>query len=628
MRTAIVAVLIGLAVLVSGFLLGSAFEVRGPVAEVVDGATYSWDAQDFAGFYYDIDDDVGDERLSLAISDGVLEDSGAVYTTRAQKEMIEFSGWGSRWTIGFLGEAYFAGYCGGYLLEESGDEAIFRDERIARVLVDDDEERTIQRNVPLRLEEGYKLAVEEVDPEGEKVSLELFRDGVRMDSSVVEPSKANATLEDETYLYKRPIGGEDVVFIAVHFKNAFSGGGDVLVTVDGVWQLSEQTIPIKEGDEWGEMTVDDLDPDNMTFTMTNEDREISFTRGRSKLLMGDIGIKTSDQDDVDNAINAATGRPENPLRFCVYREVEDSGTYDVMGHLGKVVNGSTWVWNATSFEGFYYDLDEGLGDESLNLNVAEDRLKEKTGVVYTSRAQKKRIEFEDWGALWTISFLGEARFAGYADGLFQDESQNPNMLAEEQIIKVLIDDDRKETFDTDSPLGLEDGYKLSLESVDESGEKVSVALFKDGVLMDSAVIEPSRSGATLRDQTYIYSGRVGGADDVVIVAVHFRSAFATGDDGFAEVDGIWQISDEAVSVKEGDDHGDMTIEEVDPGDMTITMMNEKEILLKPDDDLPLLEDIRIRTADQEVINNTINSSTGLPENPLRFYVYKAVTLEP
>ncbi len=602
-------------------------EIRGEVAEVVDGATYRWGAQDFSGFYYDLDDDGGDERLSLTISGGAIEDSGAVYVTRAQEEMIEFSGWGSRWTIGFLGEAYFAGYSSGHLLDESGGEVLLRDERIAKVLIDDDEERTIQRDVPLRLEVGYKLSVEEVDPEGEKVSLELFRDGVRMDLAVVEPSKENATLDERTYLYKRPIGGEDVVFIAVHVKNAFSSGGDHLVTVDGVWQISEETIPIKEGDEWGEMTVYDLDPDNMTLIMTNEDRKISFIRGRSKLLMGDIGIKTADQDDVDNAINAATGRPENPLRFCIYKEVEDPGTYEARGHLGEVVDGSIWAWNATSFAGFYYDMDEGLGDESLNLKVAGDRLKEKTGAVYTTRAQKKRMEFEDWGDLWTIAFLGEARFAGYADGLLRDGSENPNMLGEEQIIEVLIDDDRRETFDTDSPLGLEEGYKLSIESVDESGEKVSLALFKDGVLMDSAVVEPSRPGATLRDQTYLYSRRVGGADDVVVVAVHFRSAFSTGDDGFAEVDGIWQISNEADSVEEGDEYGDMTVQEVDPGDMTITMTNEKEIVLKPDDNLPLLEDIRIRTADQKEVNSSINASTGQPENPLRFYVYKEVVIE-
>jgi S-layer protein (TIGR01567 family) len=601
-------------------------EIRGPVAEVVDGETYSWGAQDFAGFYYDLDDDGGGERLSLVISGGAIEGSGAVYATTAQEKRIEFSSWGSRWTIGFLGEAYFAGYSGGHLLDESGSEVLLWDERIARVLIDDDGERTIRRDVPLRLEEGYKLVVEEVDPEGEKVSLVLFRDGVRMDSAVVEPSKENASLAEETYLYKRPVGGKDVVFIAVHFKNAFSSGGDFLVTVDGVWQISEETIRIKEGDEWGEMTVDDLDPDEMTFIMTNEGRKISFTRGRSKLLMGDIGINTADQDDVDNSVNATTGRPENPLRFCIYRVVEDPGAYEVRGHLGEVVDGSTWTWNSTGFGGFYYDPDEGLGDESLMLKVTGDRLKENAGAVYVARAQRKRMEFEDWGDLWTIAFLGEPLFAGYADGLLRDESESPNMLAEEQLVKVLIDDDRSETFDTDSPLGLVGGYKLSLESVDERGEKVSLALFKDGDLMDSQVIEPSRQGATLRDQTYIYSWRVGGAEDMVLIAVHFRGAFATGDDGFAEVDGIWQISDEVLSVEVGDEYGDMTVQEVDPGDMTIIMTNEKEIVLRPDDDLPLLGDIRIKTADQEV-NNSINASTGLPENPLRFYVYKEVVIE-
>jgi len=159
MRSAIEITLLWAAFLAAVSTAGSAFEMRGPVAEVVDGATYSWGAQDFAGFYYDLDDDAGGERLSLAISGGAIEGSGAVYTTWAQEEMIEFSGWGSCWTIGFLGEAYFAGYSRGRLLDESGSEVLLLDEKIAKVLIDDDEERTIQGDVPLRLEEGYKLVV-------------------------------------------------------------------------------------------------------------------------------------------------------------------------------------------------------------------------------------------------------------------------------------------------------------------------------------------------------------------------------------------------------------------------------------------------------------------------------------
>ncbi len=594
-------------------------EVRGPVAEVVEGATYSWTAQDFGGFYYDLDHDIGREKLSLAISGGRVDVSEAVYTSRAEEEPFEFSRWGSRMTLGFLGEARFAGYCRGHLQNESGEGSLFRDEKMARVLLDDDDERTMESGVPLRLEDGYSLQLVEVDP-GEKVSLALLRDGISVGSGVVEPSKENGTVGDGTYLYRRPIGGEDFVFIAVHFKNVFSSGGDAFATVDGIWQISQETVPIEEGDEWGEMTITDLDPDDLTLTMKNEGREIDLVKGRSRLLLGDIGIRTADQDDVNNSVNATSGRPDAPLRFCIYEAVEGGEPIQIRGRAGEVLEGSRWEWNSTGFAGFYYDMDEGVGKESLVLKVTGDRLEEGKGAAYSTSAQRKGMEFEGWGAHWTIPLLGTARFAGYAEGLLQEESESPNLLEEEQLARVLIDDDRRVTFDTDSPLGLEEGYKLSLESVDEGGEKVSLALFKDGALVDSQVLEAWRSGSTLRDQTYIYSRSVGGSSDLVVIAVHLRSALCTGDDGFAEVDGIWQISDEPDAVEEGDEYGKMTVTEVDPGEMTISMANGEEILLNPDDEIHLFGDIWIRTADQDA-NDSVNLRSGLPEDPLRFYIF-------
>lgn len=144
--------------------------------------------------------------------------------------------------------------------------------------------------------------------------------------------------------------------------------------------------------------------------------------------------------------------------------------------------------------------------------------------------------------------------------------------------------------------------------------------------MDSRVIEPSRSGSTLKDQTYLYSRRVGGADGVVVIAVHFRSAFSNGDDGFAEVDGIWQVSDEpdpssrrGGAWRNGRPGGGSSA-------MTVSMTNRRGIILKPDDDLRLFGDIWIRTADQ-VVNNSINLATGLPEDPSGFYVRRSAAEE-
>ncbi|MBN1323779.1 MAG: S-layer protein, partial [Methanotrichaceae archaeon] len=86
-------------------------QVRGEVQTVVDGASYTWNPQNFAGFYYDIDDDLGNEEITMAITGTKLEEpSGVKYSTSKQENDFEFEDWGWYYSIGFLGENYFAGY--------------------------------------------------------------------------------------------------------------------------------------------------------------------------------------------------------------------------------------------------------------------------------------------------------------------------------------------------------------------------------------------------------------------------------------------------------------------------------------------------------------------------------------
>jgi len=582
--------------------------IRGSVAEVVEGATYSWTLQNFAGFYYDLDEGIGAENLTVTINESAIKESGAVYTTFAEVCDLEFEDWGTFWTMGFLGEGHFVGYASGFLYNESDGMRLLEEEKLARILIDDDEERTLRGSNRLSLEEDYRLEIDEVDLGDDKVYLKLFKDGVEIDSSVVEPSKENASLEERTYLYTKPVGSEDVVFIAVHFRNAFGGSGRELVTVDGVWQISDETLSVEEDEEWDKMSVQDVDPENMTITMSNEDTLIRLSKDRDASLMDGIRIRTADQDDVSI---------EDPLRFYIYKEADEQEVREIRGGVAEVENG-TFEWNNSNFAGFYYDLDEGLGRELLVLNITGGRLSELSGAIYHTEAQEEEFEFEDWGRFWTIAFLGEPYFAGYSEGLFLEESDEPNMLDNEQLTKVLMNVDRKKTMSTDDPIRLEAGYKLVLDSVDGRGEKAYIELFKDGEEVDSSVVEFFEPGL-IEDETYTYKRRVGGADDVVVVAVHFRRAFMSGDDGFAEIDGIWQISDDPIEVEEGDDYDKMTVDEVSSRDMTITMNNrEREIMLDRDDDITLMGDIGIKTADQDEIS---------ADEPLRFYVYKSVDEE-
>ena len=295
-------------------------EIRGPVATVENGA-YTWGPQEFAGFYYDIDDDIGTESITLTITDGDIldEPNGIVYNTVAQPDDFDFDEWGQYMTIGFLAEEYFAAYVeGSYLFDDSTDENLMADEELSKILYDDDEERTFTSGTPLPLEEGYELAIQSIDLDGNKVYVQLMKDGAVVDSAVVEPSKDGATLEDKTYTYKADLGDtEDIVVIAVHFKNAFRGSDQDLATVDGIWQISDTYTDVEEDTEYDKMTIQDVIAEDYSIMMNNEDNKITLSKDKDQLLMENIRIKTADQD--------ATA--EDPLRFYIYEEatIEEAG---------------------------------------------------------------------------------------------------------------------------------------------------------------------------------------------------------------------------------------------------------------------------------------------------------------
>ena len=290
-------------------------EIRGPVALVQDGENI-WGPQAFAGFYYDIDEDLGRESLTLTITEGnvLAEDTGVVYRTEAQPNEFDFEEWGEYMTIGFLADEYFAAYVeGSHLFGRSDEQNLMKDEQLSKVLMDDDESRTFTSGTPLKLAEGYELAIQSIDLDGNKVFVQLMKDGAVVNSAVVEPSKAGAEITDKTYVYKKDMGDtEKIVIIAVHFKNAFRGADTDLATVNGIWQISDTPTSIKEDTEYDKMTIQTVDADARTITMSNEDNKITLTKKRDVSLMENIRIKTADQD-------------EGALRFYIYKEMKIEG---------------------------------------------------------------------------------------------------------------------------------------------------------------------------------------------------------------------------------------------------------------------------------------------------------------
>ncbi|HPC88710.1 MAG TPA: S-layer protein domain-containing protein [Methanothrix sp.] len=593
-------------------------EIRGQVAT----GNFEWTVNNFAGFYYDIDDNLGTETLTTTITEGnkLQEPNGITYTTTAQKNDFDFEDWGYYNVIGFQANQYFAGYLNDenvpdeneILFRESEDENSLSDEQLEAILMDDDTEMTVTSGTPLKLEEGYELSIKSIDIDGNKVYLELTKDGSVVDSKVISPSKDNPTMADKTYYYKKDVGdSKDLVIIAAHFKNAFRGADQNLATIDGIWQISEVPTEVKVDTEYDKMRIATVTSD--TITMDNKDNTVTLSKNKDISLMGDVKIITSDQDVVDDA---------NPLRYYIAKVVTEPGTYELRG---AVADGD-FTWNAQNFAGFYYDIDDDLGTETLTTTITEgNKLQEPNGITYTTTAQKNDFDFEDWGYYNVIGFQANQYFAGYLNDenvpdeneiLFR-ESEDENSLSDEQLEAILMDDDTEMTVTSGTPLKLEEGYELSIKSIDIDGNKVYLELTKDGSVVDSKVISPSKDNPTMADKTYYYKKDVGDSKDLVIIAAHFKNAFRGADQNLATIDGIWQISEVPTEVKADTEYDKMRIATVTSD--TITMDNkDNTVTLSKNKDISLMGDVKIKTSDQDVVDDA---------NPLRYYLYKEVTLE-
>jgi S-layer protein (TIGR01567 family) len=566
---------------------------------------FEWNPQNFAGFYYDLNSNTGAEVMTATLTNGKLSGSdpyGLVYQTTVQQKDFAFGDWGSYSVVGLLGEKYFAGYldtAGSIeerLFEESGDANALSANKLLRVLIDDDHEKTITTATPLELEDGYTLAIDSIDISSNTVTMILSKDGKRLSTKKIFPSRDGATMADKTFIFRKNFGNlRDVIIAAVHFKNAFRGADQDLATVDGIWQLSDETLDISVGTSLGKMTIQSVTSDGIA--MNNEGSDLSLSRNKDISLMPSFGIRTADADS---------------LRYCIYREITEPGTLRLRGAAAD----DSHSWTADSFAGFYYDLDDGIETESLRTSVTDGALEQPDGITYTTNAKKVNFKFEDWGSYKVIGFLGERCFAEYvsgeeslgksssnyksAKGLLFDKSTDKSALAKKQLLKILADDDTEKTITTNSPLKLDEGYELSIKSISSDGNNVYLELSRNGEVVHSSIMYPSYDAAATAENTYIYKGDSGELKNVVLIAVHFKNAFRGSDQNLATVDGIWQLSKSPISVKEMTSFGKLTISDITGSQ--ISMRNrENPIKLSRNKYVSLAGDIYLQTADSNLL---------------------------
>ncbi|MEA1984894.1 MAG: S-layer protein domain-containing protein, partial [Euryarchaeota archaeon] len=319
---------------------GDTVEIR---SSVTDSAAKTWDANGFAGFWLDLDTGEFSENLTLTVTGGdtILEDTGVVYEAvpvEDQDPEYEFtvdattSNPYNYSKIGFLAEEYFV---------VADDVAT-----LSKILMDDDSSYTMRTGESLELGEGYALSPQQIDVDGNKVWLELTKDGEFVDDKII-----STDVDEEykkTWYYQMDLNdNDDVDVIMIHIDEVFQGQVDSLCVIDGIFQISDDPLVLEEDDEFNELTITGL---GSTIVLTNDDNELDMPDDDTLALTETIGIRASEDTD----------------RWYIYTEKTEPGTYEIRS---SVTDSAAKTWDANGFAGFWLDLDTGEFSENLTLTV-------------------------------------------------------------------------------------------------------------------------------------------------------------------------------------------------------------------------------------------------------------------
>ncbi len=555
----------------------------------------SWNAESFGWFYYDLDEGTGGERLTIEAEGRRAKEGHLTYSSEVWTEEFDFEEWGRYQAVAFLGKRYLAGY-----LKSNFTDAVsaLEEGELREVLFDYDGIQTATSETPLFLNDGYWIEVAGSSSDGRDVYLILKKNGIEVDRAVVKVG--------ETYVYE--VGDEDLPVILAHISAAMQGAEKAIVDFNGIFQVRDQpTIKLETGDLIGLMEVTTLSERRIELENAED---LVLRRDSTINLVGNLMLRVRDTPSlVYYPLGAITEYGVQEIRGPVFSE---RSQVPISTATGEFVGYAQARWNDENFTGFYFDDDKKIGSESLIIHrtdgrnvktiaLSSDGTRLVDGAEYICFVHEVDFEFDPWGSYQVLCFLGDVWFVGYGSASKLDVDLI-STLEQEQIGRVLIDTDQKDTAVAGDFYFLGEGYSLYIRDVvkdDVKEDKIFIELRKNDQLLDSAVIKAN--------STYVYERDVGDVEDLPIIALHVESIFSDGDDQFAIIDGLFQVSDrQYLSIEPGDELAEMVVLLMSPN-LGIYMVNTENIELKRDSKIDILPGMSIAIADNDT---------------LRYYIYK------
>ena len=583
--------------------LTPAVEIRGEVVNLTDAqeGALVWNAYNFAGFWYDPDDDLMTENLTIRAGalnnpsdDRTLDEGALVYTThpvfheyelyKEEGLTVESSNDGGDtgyWIEGWMADEYVA-------IDNNAD-------KLCRLLVEfeDDDKKTLATGEAWALGGGFTLTARQIDPYGDKVWFSLYKDGKELDSEVISWGSGNNP-QDRVYTYTPDIGWEeDIPVFTCYVTAVFKGTESNLVQVKYVFLIDDDVLEIGTGDRFGCMEVVTASSDEVI--LKNDEDTLDLDTDTTEHIMGNMYFRTADDDSA--------------IRFYPMAEYTEPGIYEVRGTVveldaANIPSGTDQVWDYNNFAGFWYGLDDNLATETLTINRStisfpSDRVLDEGTVVYETYPVYQEYELYRAEGLTVESGHPGGDCGYFIEGFMADEyvaiDNNADKLCR---LLVEFEDDDKKTLATGEAWALGGGFTLTARQIDPYGDKVWFSLYKDGKELDSEVISWG-SGNNPQDRVYTYTPDIGWEEDIPVFTCYVTAVFKGTESNLVQVKYVFLIDDDVLEIGTGDRFGCMEV---------VTASSD-EVILKNDDAIGLgagntehiMKDMYFKVADNDTV---------------------------
>ncbi len=322
---------------------------------------YTWNPHNFAAFWYDLDDDLGSEKLmintTLTGSGRTIPKAQLIYTTSPQRQRYKIIKDEKTSCLGAVGgnnvtDYYMEGWMAEkYVAISTGGSTMPNANKLAKLLVEfesSSDKKTIVIGEVWDIGGGFTLTARQIDPPGDLIWLALAKNGRELDETVIDMRESG----DRRYMYTEDISGVDDVVVFFCWVDAiFWGFESNLVQVKYVFLIDNDVEMIEPGATYGNVEVTTASDSQIVL---KNDGDLDLSRNSEVRITKKMFFKGADNDTarfypfvkrtIDGAPGGGGGGGTYPLgRGRAINDTDGDGVPDLRDkepdtHRGYMVN--------------------------------------------------------------------------------------------------------------------------------------------------------------------------------------------------------------------------------------------------------------------------------------------------